>query len=878
MRLISATLFLLSLVVETSAKDKGAPRKALRGTHSKPLINAATKYLGNERGLQSKSPSSSSSRSSSGSTSSSSTKSSKSDVASATDTSDPSGSESSKGSSGSKSSSSESGKSDTASGKSDSESGKSGSGSQSGVKNKNNDDGLVKEKTNKSRCSGSKGSGGKSSSSSKKDCIANVDEIRTKMNTAVVLPDLLANDTPDEGQVLTLNGVSLPTEGVLTTLENGQMVYTPKTDFIGEDTFDYTVVDNLGNTHIGTVVVFVDPVNDSPRALDDIFNLPENSEIKIDASAILSNDFDPDGDSLEIEDCTDPSFGNIKTKGDGSITYTPNVGFVGTDRITCTIIDDNGGFDTSTITFVVNELDTDPFARDDIFVTDMGTPLTLPAPGITANDRGVEQGTLTIVDCAEPSRGTFTFDSSGSIQYIPESFFLGVVTIECTLDNGRGGQDNSRVIIAVRPPFFGNGLSTDEDVPLTVVPGDIAPGIVNSCNAPTFGTIVRNGDGTFTYTPSANFNGQDTFECTVTDPSGAVSSVMAQVNVRPVGDQPIAFPDNYSTTMDNRITFNPVDNDVDVDGDDLSLFFFTDPSNGAVSTNMDGTMTYTPNDGFIGTDSFEYTVNDGNGGVSSSIVSIVVNAPAGGINTRPDVRDDAYSGVENTPLTISAGSGLLSNDSDTDGDFLIITTFTNPKSGSIALSQDGSFIYFPDTNFVGVDQFQYVAFDGTDVSTGTVTLTITGGTSGPATALNDAYTTPQATPLTVNSPGFLSNDFNVARVVSATDPSNGSLIWNPDGSFTYVPNTFFVGTDSFTYTVVDSSGRSSTATVSISVTIRDLPSLIIPGQDFIDLTGKNATKRVSSDCKGNLGQEFTNCTGVNTVEEEESSTFIQFGK
>jgi len=722
----------------------------------------------------------------------------------------------------------------------------------------------------------SSGVGGKRNSS--KNCVAVLDRVHTKINTAVIIPDVRLNDNIDEGQTLAIQGYTLPNKGVLTELDDGQMVYTPMTDFIGEDTYDYTVVDSLGNSHIGTVIVIVDPINGSPSALNDMFSLPENSELKISAFDILKNDVDPDGDGLILESCTNPSFGSIKMKQGKDVTYTPNFGFVGTDSITCTIMDDQGAFDTSVITFTVTELDLDPFARDDIYVTDMGSPLTLNAPGITANDRGFDSGTITVVDCAKPNRGTFTFDSSGAIGYTPDNFFLGVVTIECTLDNGRGGQDTSRIIIAVRPPFFGDGLSTDEDVPLTIIPGDIGTGVVNSCNAPTFGTIIRNSDGTFIYTPQANYNGQDSFECSVTEPSGSLTTIVTQINIRPVGDQPLAFPDNFSTVVNTAITINPVENDIDIDGDDLTLFFFTEPRNGQVSANMDQTMTYTPNAGFVGTDSFEYTINDGNGGISSATVTIIVN-PGAAENRAPNVRDDAYSGVENTPLTISAGSGLLSNDSDSDGDFLIITTFTSPSRGSLALSQDGSFIYIPDTNFIGIDQFQYVAFDGSDVSTATVTITITGGTSGPATALDDNYSTFQGTPLSISAQGFLSNDFNVARVTDVSDPSNGSLVWNRDGSFVYVPNANFVGSDSFTYTIVDSSGRSSSASVFLSVTVYDLPTLIIPGIDLIDLTGKNATKRVSSDCKGKEGQEFSDCTGVNTVEQEESSTtYITFGK
>lgn len=645
-------------------------------------------------------------------------------------------------------------------------------------------------------------------------------EYKTKESTPLVIDDLTETNNAIP---LTIVSFTSPANGDLVQQDDGSFIYTPFDGFIGFDSYEYTVVDGLGGSHIGSVSIIVEPLNDSPIASDDIFTVLQGGEVRIDPADILANDVDPEGDKLMIETCTEPLNGQLTIRGGGELRYVPNDDFFGTDNIICTIIDGNGGVDTSTITFNVLASNTDPFTRDDIYVVDMGTTLSVSSPGILRNDEGVEDGLLKVVECADPSRGSLTFDPSGAITYTPTNFFIGLVTVECTIDNGRGGQDTSRIIIAVRPPFFGQGIETDEDAPIILTPSDIIPAntpgaTVELCNAPTFGTIVSNGDGTFTFTPSPDYNGNDSFECIIATPDGGRDSVVITILIRPVGDQPLAMPDSFSTTMNSPITFDPVENDIDVDGDNLSVLFVTQPNNGDIGQNPDGTFTYTPNNNFVGTDFADYTVSDGSGGMSTATISIVVNLPLGGPNSPPVAMDDAYFAIENAPLSVAPESGLLSNDDDPDGDIIVVTSFTRPNNGQLTVLQNGGFSYVPDLNFLGVDTFTYIAFDGSDTATASVVITVQPGQSGPVVANDDSYTTPSNSVISATNPGVFENDENVARLVSFTEPvSGGTIIQGTDGSFIYIPPAGFAGTDTYTYTVADTNGNFDTATVTFIV-------------------------------------------------------------
>lgn len=652
-----------------------------------------------------------------------------------------------------------------------------------------------------------------------KDCVTVDDEFFTKINTPVLITDLLAND--NKVDTLFMDSYSLPPNGQLEENGDGTFMYTPNEDFIGVDSYEYAVTDGAGQSYIGLVTITVGPMNTDPTAVDDIINILEGTPTTIRPIDIVGNDIDPDGDNLIVESCTDPLNGKVKQNKDGSLVYTPNEGFVGTDSIVCTIIDGNQGVDTSTIEFVVRPQD---FARNDVVVTNMNSAVTVNAPGILENDSTFGNGILSVVSCAEPSRGTITYKEDGSFKFTPNTLFIGVQTIGCTISDGLGGTDTSNIIILVRPPFLNNnGLSTDEDVPLPLDPDDMLTSVgvngefdIVECNTPTYGSLIKNGDDSFLYTPPADFHGNDLAECIIAEPTGETSVIVINIVVRPVDDVPIAVDDTYTTTESEPITINPLDNDSNPDIDEeMVIYYFTQPKNGLLVQNEDGSLTYTPVNNFIGENTSTYTVSDGNGGLSSATITFKVT------EGEPMVVNDNYLTNENEKITVNQKNGVLANDEDINDEEIKVKTYTQPQDGTVEMTEDGSFNFVPDQGFSGVTSFEYVVIgsDSGKTDIGLVTIEIKPASNQEPLAVDDTIQVTKDTPIIFNP--ILNDsdpDGDSLRIDRCTDPINGVVTQKGPTTLEYTPDEGFTGKDSFGYVIVDDNGGESTAIITLFVT------------------------------------------------------------
>ena len=183
-------------------------------------------------------------------------------------------------------------------------------------------------------------------------------------------------------------------------------------------------------------------------------------------------------------------------------------------------------------------------------------------------------------------------------------------------------------------------VSTVEDVPVTFgvvtndvdADGNLDPATVNTgcvgCSEPSNGALVNHGDGTFTFSPVADFNGTDGFTYQVCDDLGACDTAGVSITVDAVNDAPVAVDDVATTAEGVAVTVDLVGNDSDVDGDGLLVTNLGSASNGLVDDNGDGTVTYTPDPGFTGTDAFTYTANDGTTDSSTATATITVESAA----------------------------------------------------------------------------------------------------------------------------------------------------------------------------------------------------------------------------------------------------------
>ncbi len=478
---------------------------------------------------------------------------------------------------------------------------------------------------------------------------------------------------------------------------------------------------------------------------------------------------------------------------------------------------------------VTNSGDSDATA---VTVTD-----TLPAGMSYISDDAGCSHAAQVVECNLGSIGanggtasvriTVRADSAGS-----KTNTATVSSAQSDADSSNNSDSETTMVRENRPPqALDDTVTTDEDTPVTtgnVLANDSDPdgdtlsvSGVESRSAQG-GSVVDNGDGTFTYTPPAGFSGSDSFGYTVADGNGGEDRATVRVTVNAVNHPPVAMDDSVTTNEDTPVTTgNVLANDSDPDGDTLSVSGVESRSaqGGSVVDNGNGTFTYTPPAGFSGSDSFGYTVSDGNGGEARGTVRVTVTEVVP-VNNPPVAGPDSATTSQDTAITIN----LLANDSDPDGDSLGIGSVDgqSAQGGSVADNGDGSVTYTPPPGYAGSDSFGYVVVDGRGgQARGVVRITVEQplGNTAPVAA-NDSAQTEVDSAVTID---VLANDSDAdgdpLSVIGADSRSaNGGVVENlGDGRFTYTPPAGFVGEDSFQYTISDGNGGEDSATVTIAV-------------------------------------------------------------
>ncbi|MCK5828267.1 tandem-95 repeat protein, partial [Candidatus Bipolaricaulota bacterium] len=341
------------------------------------------------------------------------------------------------------------------------------------------------------------------------------DSASTDEETAVTI-SVLMNDNDPDGDSLSVQSATQPSNG--SVVNNGTGVtYTPNIDFNGIDSFTYTISDGNGGTATANVSVTVVGINDVPIAQDDSASTDEEASITI---PVLANDADPDGDSLSIQSTTQPANGSVVGNGT-SITYTPDIDFNGIDSFTYTISDGNGGTATANVSIAVALVNDPPVAQSDSDSTSEDTAVTI---SVLANDSDPDGDTLSVQSATQPSNGSVV-NNGTSVTYIPDVDFHGVDSFTYTVSDNNGGIATANVSITVaavndRPVAQDDSASTDEEDSITIPvlandsdsDGDALS--IQSTTQPTHGSVVNNGTSV-TYTPSANFNGSDSFTYTI---------------------------------------------------------------------------------------------------------------------------------------------------------------------------------------------------------------------------------------------------------------------------------------------------------------------------------------------------------------------------
>jgi hypothetical protein len=378
-----------------------------------------------------------------------------------------------------------------------------------------------------------------------------------------------------------------------------------------------------------------------------------------------------------------------------------------------------------------------------------------------------------------------------------------------------------------RPEAFSDAATTSEDEPvvIAVLANDADNGggtlVVTVTEQPGSGSAVVDGPDVV-YTPHSQSNGEDSFRYEVCNGSGGCSGAAVTVSVTAVNDPPVTFDDRVVLHEGRAVTFSPLENDADPDGEELVLGRAPTSAAGFVVVQTADTLTFTAGPGF-GIGFVSYEACDPAGVCTVGRVTIEASpdltpsppptAPMPVVANRPPVLADVMRSVdEDGTLTWVPGG------TDPDGDRLTCVLETPPAHGVAWVMPDClSATYAPAPDYGGPDSLRVLVGDGSEFVSATVTITVVSVEDRPV-AVDDATTTPMGTGVHIDVAANDSDPENGALAVrSVADPVHGSALVNASGTVTYTPAAGFSGLDSFTYQVCDPRGACATGLVSVIV-------------------------------------------------------------
>lgn len=636
----------------------------------------------------------------------------------------------------------------------------------------------------------------------------------TPFNTAVTVC-VVIND-PEGDALTTVFGNSV--NGTVFALSNTCFTYVPNLNYTGTDVVTVSVCDVLGNCNTGNAFISVLP--NLPPSADNVListNAGQSVQACIDPT-------DPEGDATSINISATPANGTAIIINENCITYTPATGFTGTDEVQLLLCDVFNNCQTVTITIIVASVNSAPI------VTPVA-PIYIPLGGseevcIEALDPNGDNLTYTIL--TPPTTGTATVVDNCLQFNAPQS---GTGNITVTLQVCDDGVPPLCTPITIT--FILNTAPTAAPQTVTI-PQNTATSVCLTIIDPedndytiTIFQPAQNGTSNLVsecveYTPNPTFVGTDIIIVQLCDVYGACSTTTITIIVT---DAFVLINDSVEVEDNNApITINVLENDTYPEGSEVVVTITDEPNHGTAVVNPDGTITYTPNPGFTGTDTIVYEVCHPDLGCEEAVLVITVN--------------NALAAYDDTDFTtfsdVSVNIPILANDVFPNLDGLTVTIInTGNVNGFVSqIGTTGVFSYLPASGFTGVDTFQYIiCYPTLGCDSALVVVTVLPAPQYP-NAVDDNATTNINVDVVID---VLANDTNPLPgdlvVVSITDfPQNGTATINANQTITYAPNAGFSGNDVFTYVICNPNygdGQTICDTATVFVTVIN-PIVCIP--------------------------------------------------
>jgi RHS repeat-associated protein len=525
------------------------------------------------------------------------------------------------------------------------------------------------------------------------------------------------------------------------------LTYTPPPDFNGSDSFTFTASDQQATSIPATVAIKITEINDLPVLGADRLTAGPDEPLTMTAAILTANDSPGPGDeatqtlTITAVQASADTHGTLDRAPSGAIIYTPTPGFTGAAEFTYRACDNgttNAQLDpkcaTGTVTLTV-AANAPPTAGAAAIIVRQGRPTP-----VTLRGSDPEGDPLTYKITSTPQHGTLR-GNAPNLVFTPSAGFFGTDAFTFTVADGNTTSAPATITLDIQktisPQITADaatvrpGASVLVDVLTNDQTGNgtLSPATLAIVTQPKHGTAAVE-DAAIRYTPAAGST-DDTFTYKVCDRLQLCGQAEVTITVKGPNRPPVATDDRYDIEVDGSLQVPAPGvqaNDRDPDPEDaITARLVTGVGAGRLLLNGSGAFTYTPAQGFAGSDFFTYRLVD-RAGAQSAPATVAITITRGGLLAA----DDAYTTSRDNPLDVPA-PGILGNDSDTRHSGLLTAVLeSGPRHGTVALNPDGSFDYSPDPDFEGADSFAYTAVNlpGARSLPGRVTLTV-GSPEGP---------------------------------------------------------------------------------------------------------------------------------------------------